>query len=34
MRCEREIVGEILKKKKKQVRETIERNVGRKFWER
>jgi hypothetical protein len=31
---EREIVGEDFEKKKKQVRETIKKHVGRKFWER
>jgi hypothetical protein len=34
MRCEREIVGENFAKKIKQVRETIKKKVGRKFWER
>jgi hypothetical protein len=36
MRCEREIVVENFekKKKKKQVRETVKKNMGRKFWER
>ena len=40
MRCEREIVGENLKKKKekkekrKQMRNNKKKNVGRKFWER
>jgi hypothetical protein len=34
MRCEREIVGENFEKKRKQVRETIKKNMRRKFCER
>ena len=34
MRYERKIVGANFEKRKKQVRETKKKNVGRKFWER
>jgi hypothetical protein len=34
MRCEKEIVEENFGKKIKQVRETIKKKVGTKFWER